>query len=381
MSLTPLSAAAPEPPGPVAQSGASAPTPDAPEEIEGLDRDSWGEYPLDSMLIRNETKSIYEVTRRIHSGQYVLDPDFQRDFIWDDARQAKLIESVLLRIPLPVFYLAEDPEGRMIVVDGLQRLSTFRRFVDNDFKLRLPDRPDLHGLRFKDLPQKLKNRLEDCNLICYVITSEAPERARLDIFERVNSGVALTRQQMRNSLYQGPGTRFLRDHATSAVFKDVTTGSLNPKIMRDREFINRFCAFNLLTPDQYPGEMDTFLAAALVKMNGLDSSRLSSLSDEFNAALRNNQLLFGRNAFRKHVPDQDWRGILNASLWDVMTTGLSGYSESEVLDHDASLRDGFFALLEDEDFVHSITYSTNSKKQVQRRFADAHRMIRTALHV
>ena len=104
------------------------------EEPEGLDEKdtSWGDYPLDEVLIRNETRTIYEVVRRIKQGKYVMDPDFQRDFIWPEDKQSKLIESVVMRIPLPVFYLAEDDAGKMVVVDGLQRLSTFQRFVNGD---------------------------------------------------------------------------------------------------------------------------------------------------------------------------------------------------------------------------------------------------------
>ena len=140
-----------------------------------------------------------------------MDPDFQRDFIWPEDKQSKLIESVTMRIPLPVFYLAENEEGRMIVVDGLQRLSTFHRFVHDQLQLRLPERSELDRQRFSDLPPKLKNRIEDCNLIFYIIDSKAPDRARLDIFERVNSGEPLTRQQMRNSLFMGPATRLLKE--------------------------------------------------------------------------------------------------------------------------------------------------------------------------
>ena len=163
-----------------------------PEEIEGIgidENDSWGDYPLDTVLIRNENRTVYDVLRRIEQGQYIMDPDFQRDFIWDDAKQSKLIESVLMRIPLPVFYLAEDAEGRMVVVDGLQRLSTFRRFVDGGLRLRLKDQADLDKKSFVDIAPKLQNRIEDCNLTLYVIDAKVPERARLDIFERVNSGV------------------------------------------------------------------------------------------------------------------------------------------------------------------------------------------------
>lgn len=372
-------AADPEPPGPVTGLSGAAPTREPPEEIEGLDTDSWGEYPLDRMLIRNETASIHQAIRRVHSGRYVMDPDFRHDFPWDDTLQSKLIESVLLRIPVPFFYFAEDRDGRTVVVDGMQRLSTFRRFLDNELRLRLPDRPELDGLRFDDLPQRFQNRFGDCLLVFQVIAFGTPEPARLEVLERVNSGAALTRQQMRNSLYQGAGTRFLRDHAASALFVEATAGSLSPRTMRDREFINRFCAFRLLGPDRYAGVMDSFLATALEEMNGLDPIRLSSLGQSLDRALRNNRLLFGPNAFRKPVPGQKGRGVINAPLWEVMTTGLSEYSESEVRGRADALRDGFFALLRDEGFAHSITCSTNSRKQVRRRFTDAHGVIRAAL--
>src|SRR5208282_6106149 len=111
-----------------------------PEPIEGVDQPDeggWGDYPIDTVLIRTETRTIFDVIRRIAGGSFVMDPDFQRDFIWPEDKQSKLIESVLMRIPLPVFYLAEDEPGNMVVVDGLQRLSTFRRFVGNNLRLRL----------------------------------------------------------------------------------------------------------------------------------------------------------------------------------------------------------------------------------------------------
>ena len=109
------------------------------DKIEGLDseNESWGDYPIDDLLIRQESRTIHDVIRRIDQGNFVMGPDFQRDFIWPEDKQSKLIESVIMRIPLPVFYLAEDAEGRMVVVDGLQRLSTFQRFVKGDLKLNV----------------------------------------------------------------------------------------------------------------------------------------------------------------------------------------------------------------------------------------------------
>ena len=229
---------------------------------------SWGDYPLDEMLIRSDNRAVHDVIRRIGQGRFVMDPDFQRDFIWPEDKQSKLIESVLMRIPLPVFYLAEDVEGGMVIVDGLQRLSTFDRFLKDKLKLRLADRSDLNGKTFSELHPKFQNRVEDCNLIFYIIDSKVPERARLDIFERVNGGVPLTRQQMRNSLFMGKATRFLKKEAQTEIFRQATGGSLGTSSMRDREFVNRFCAFQILTPSEYRrDDMDKFLADSLRSMN------------------------------------------------------------------------------------------------------------------
>ena len=346
------------------------PLDDSKEEIEGLDTDSasWGDYPIDDLLIRNEHRTVQDVIRRIDQGNYVMDPDFQRDFIWSKDQQSKLIESVIMRIPLPVFYMAENDDGRIVVVDGLQRLSTFRQFVKDKLRLRLPDRTELNGKRFSDLSSKLQNRVDDCNLIFYTIDSKVPERARLDIFDRVNSGEALSRQQMRNSLFMGQATRFLKDEAASDVFLGATGRSLNTKAMRDREFVNRFCAFQLLDLDEYRGDMDDFLAKCLKKMNRMEESLLSQLSSEFNQGLTNNLALFGRHAFRKHEPGQERRGILNASLWDVMSTGLSHYTEDQVAAVVKPLCQAIHHLFEVEEFNTAITYGPNASKNVRMRF-------------
>ena len=351
-----------------------------PEEVEGIgspDDEALGEYPLDTMLIRSESRTIHDVLRRIGQGQFIMDPDFQRDFIWPVDKQSKLIESVLMRIPLPVFYIAENEDGKMVVVDGLQRLSTFRNFVDEGLRLRLPDHPDLNGKQFTDLDSKFKNRIEDCNLTLYVIDSKAPERARLDIFDRVNSGVPLSRQQMRNCLYMGQATRFLKEEAERPLFQEATGGSLNRDQMRDREFINRFCGFRLLSLDDYRGDMDLFLSETLKRMNSLEQGELDALSVELRTGLTNNLNLFGRYAFRKHTPAREGRrGFINASLWDVMSTGLTEYDEDAVANNETALLVEFYRLLDNPDFNDAITLGTNQANRVRRRFEMVNQMFR-----
>lgn len=241
---------------------------------EGLDEPrtiGWGDYPLDSVFVRNEQRTVGEVVRRIRAGRYDLNPDFQREFLWPQDKQSRLIESCLMRLPLPVFYVAEAPDGKIVVVDGLQRLSTFRRFLDNELRLRFPASDEdssstthaLQGLRFQDLPLNLQERVEDTQLTLYVLDAKAPDRAKLDIFERVNSGEPLTRQQMRNCLYNGAATRWLREAAASEAFQMVTGGTLDSKKMRDREAINRFCAFRSLVGNRIvPVRWTHFLLSA-----------------------------------------------------------------------------------------------------------------------
>ena len=111
-------------------------------------------------------RTVGEVVNRIRNNRYDLNPEFQRAFVWSEEKQSRLIESCLMRIPLPVFYVAEATDGRIIVVDGLQRLTTFRRYLDGDFALTFPKRDDakpnpLTGKGFNDLEVKLQERIED----------------------------------------------------------------------------------------------------------------------------------------------------------------------------------------------------------------------------
>jgi transcriptional regulator with XRE-family HTH domain len=362
-----------------------------PAPIEGTDPATtagWGDdYPLDAVFVRTDQRTAGEVVKRIRLKRYDLNPDFQRDFVWPAEKQSRLIESCIMRIPLPVFYVAEAPDGRIIVVDGLQRLSTFDRYLNDEFKLTFSKSEDgathpLEGKRFKDLDLKLQERIEDTQLTLYILDSKAPERAKLDIFERVNSGEPLTRQQMRNCLYNGPATVWLKKAAASAVFVEATGESLDAKRMRDREALNRFSAFSIIGwPDYKSGDMDSFLAEALKRMNGMVELERDSLRDSLDRALRINFFLFGRHAFRKSLAGESSgdRSVLNIALFDVCSVVFAKTDEKMVQQRATALKTAVRKLLADGDFNHAITYSTNSRKQVQRRFADMEHAVGEAL--
>lgn len=373
--------------------GTTPPLADA--DVEGLDPTTtggWGDYPLDSVFVRTETRTVSEVVKRIQGNRYVLDPEFQRDFVWPTPKQSKLIESCVMRIPLPVFYVAEAKDGRIIVVDGLQRLTTFTRFLENHLRLEglaTSDEPHsshaLQGKTFSQLPLNLQERVQDTQLTMYILDAKAPERARLDIFERVNSGEPLTRQQMRNALYSGPATAWLKAAAESAEFRSATGQSLDAKKMRDREAINRFCAFKLFGWRAYKtGDMDTFLADGLIRLNTLRVEERDALSNSFKNSMRINRVLFGDHAFRKSLASQDVganRTVLNISLFEVCAVTFTELPDAINSAQRDNLKIGLISLIrEDHEFVRAITYSTNSTHPVAKRFGRMEELVKKVMH-
>jgi hypothetical protein len=354
------------------------------EKVEGYENPTpggWVDYPLDELAIRDERRTAEDVARRIKNGRFVLDPDFQRGFVWDKKKQSRLIESILMRIPLPVFYVAEDAEGRFVVVDGRQRLTTLQRFLSGELRLDLEDRQELHKKKFKDLDARWQNRVEDCQLHFYIIDHAVPERARLDIFERVNGGEVLTRQQMRNAIYNGPATEFLRVEAESELFKDATGGSLDTSKMQDREFVNRFCSFHLLDISTYKGDMDDWLARGLVELGKQNPDEVANLRAKFQRALQNNLAAFGKHAFRKHRSPDQTRSVVNTSLFDVMMGTLAGVDGEAVIAHAEDLRQAFYRLMADEQFTSAITFGTNQTDKVKGRFEIAKKAIEEVFSV
>jgi len=357
-----------------------------PPEPEGLDNDALdlGAFPIDSLMIRTETRSVFEIVRRIDSGQYIMDPDFQRDFVWDIGRQSKLIESAILRIPLPVFYLAETLDGKIVVVDGLQRLTTFHRFLKGQFALTgLAFAIQLDRRRFGDLPPTMQNRLEDTPLTLYLIDAKVPEDAKYEIFDRVNSGIPLTRQQMRNCLFVGDSTRWLSRMAKELAFLQTTQGGLNRKTMRDRECINRFAGFYLYGYMAYDGGMENFLNETLRRMNSsMKPEDYDDLSAKFLHTMEANRQIFGRHAFRKTLanPGNPWgKSVINVALFDVFATLLADIPIDTIAAKAMSISKASAALIVDSVFDEAISRSTNSTRNVRNRFALTKEMLQKAL--
>lgn len=171
-------------------------------------------YPNLSIKIEQAQYSIFELKRKYDKDRICIDPDFQRNLVWTNKQKSELIESVIMQIPLPLIYLAENEDGKLVVVDGRQRLTTFFQFLDNEFRLKdLKILPQINGMNFNELEEShLYSRyvtiIEDTQLVVQIIKYPTKDRVRFDIFDRVNrGGTPLNKQEMRNALYQGNATK------------------------------------------------------------------------------------------------------------------------------------------------------------------------------
>ncbi len=211
-----------------------------------------GIYPASSIKIDRVQYSIFEMKRRYDRGNICLDPDFQRGIVWKPRQKSELIESVIMGIPLPLIYMAETMEGKLVIVDGRQRLTTFFDYMDNQFALNgLRILPELNRYKFEDLEKDSGKRkfaidIEDFQLVIQIIKYPTPDRVRFDIFDRVNrGGTPLNNQEMRNALYQGKSTRLLKVLASTEEFKAATGYSISSTHMKDKYIILRAIGFYL----------------------------------------------------------------------------------------------------------------------------------------
>lgn len=345
---------------------------------EGLD------YPDLKIKIDKDQYSIYEMKRKYDKGKICMDPSFQRHFVWNGRQMSELIESVIIGIPLPLIYLAESQEGNLVVVDGRQRLTTFVRFLNNEFKLSgLRILKDINGYGFRELEEekcfsKYATSIEDFQLVVQVIKYPTPDKVRFDIFDRVNrGGTPLNKQEMRNALYQGQSTQLLKELAEGEAFLSATGNSISPKHMKDRYIILRAICFNLyqkhaLTDTEgkvveYRSDIEDFLGRGMEFLNHLSAKKLEKLKTEFERTMRHIYKVLGDNAFRIPAPYERRRPI-SMTLFEAL---YYLFQEFETVD-DAKVRsrltDAVDELLLDKDFLDSLQFSVDSKNHVDIRF-------------
>ena len=348
--------------------------------------------PYDPELIRVETKpmGISYVFDMMSGSQTDLDlsPEFERNFVWTDITQkSRLIESILLRIPLPVFYLSQDNEGILQVVDGVQRLTVIKMFLSNEFKLKnLEYLEDCEGCFFnkensKNLDQKYVRRIKQTQLYFNIIDPQTPLKVKFDIFKRINTGgKPLNNQEIRNCFANPRVRKFLKELSNSNEFIESTGSSLSSIRMSDQELVMRFLGFYYLKvlkseKVEYKGNMKQFLDDVLEMLNSEKESKLIEIKEAFLRSMKVAHYLFGEFAFRKCKPEHLKPGtkkqLVNKSLFVSLSVLLSKYEFDKIcLKNDENCLTSIFAeeLEKNSSFYEGITVGTNDQKRIELTF-------------
>lgn len=322
------------------------------EDESGLERDAPDEIevPFDPSKIDITVKSITISTlqSRLKNDELDLTPDFQRQAnVWDQKRKSRLIESVLLRIPLPSFYLSEDDEGVYAVVDGLQRLCTLFHFMDHAelnrvtgsklVPLRLKDLQylkELEGASFTELDRKFQRRISELEIQANIIRPGTPAAVKFNVFARLNQGgMPLNAQEIRNAIYSGNWRRKLRELADSNIFITATEGKIKTQRQQDLELVLRFVAlWQLGAPFERPSNqtLDDFLNETVDKsLRHWDDAKWRQALNALEISLQTAMTVFGRHAFRKSVGYYD-RSPINRGLFEAQLIAICALNSNEI---------------------------------------------------
>jgi hypothetical protein len=348
------------------------------------------ERPWNPEQIRVTTSafSLRNILDQIDEGSLELAPDFQRGKVWRQDQKSLLVESLLLQIPLPAFYFAEDNDGAFHVVDGLQRLSTLHAFVRGDgFPLKSLEYLDAaEGRRFSDLAVQWQRRIYNTQLTINVIDPKTPTDVMYDIFKRINTGgTPLNAQEIRHCMGKPRGREILKRMTHTREFSDATNNLTDHIRMNDREMALRFTAFHLLGLDEYVKNpaMENFLMRATHLLDDperLADAQVEALEDTFSRAMANAYLIFGEHSFRKWPIWSSARSPINRALFETWSIALASFSRDDLMHR----REGIVnaarnRMADDVHYLNAITSSTSDRNRVSYRFQAATEDARTGL--
>lgn len=346
-------------------------------------------YDPEKIKVNAKQFSLKLVEEMIEYGDIDLAPDFQRNFVWNTVQKSRLIESILLRIPLPMFYFSEDEFGKISVVDGLQRLTTIKEFIDNKFPLKSLEylaescEGKYYSSRDQDGNPNGKTAIEPkyfrwfnmTQLSVNVIDPTSPPKVKYDIFRRINTGgKPLNNQEIRNCLASKELRFVLKQMASLPEFKSATDYSIKPTRMDDHEVALRFIFFWKIynssgNINNYSGYMDSSLDDLTEELARVKSSELDSYVARFSNSMKNAEYLLGsRYAFRKITPTDlkpnAYKQLINKALFVSISVLLANYEHERIVRMNSErqmLEPLAVEISSDRQLFNFLSYGTNSR--------------------
>lgn len=283
--------------------------------------------------IRRDPFTLGQIVDKIQHNEVVFETPYQRKAdLWGEKEQSRLIESVILRLPLPSFYFDEidNINQRWNVIDGLQRCCAFKNFIIEK-TLRLQNLEFLtqyNNYTFDDLPADLRRRIMQTPITTIIIEKGTPDFVKFNIFKRINTGgLILTSQEIRHAMNQGKAAKSLARMASMTEFKQATCYRIPTERMLDQEFVNRFVAFYVIGACGYTPDLDTFLNMGMAKLNAMNDSEIMQMETAFRKAMKTAYAIWGDDSFRKRTNINDRRRPLNKTLFELVSVCFAKLSQ------------------------------------------------------
>ena len=349
------------------------------QEDEALDLDKQSR----KILWQAKDFSIREFLSMRQDGELILQPEYQRNYVASVQIASRLVESILLDVPIPVIYLAEEMDGTFSVIDGQQRLTSFLSFVDgkfpngDEFKLSgLRVISDLNRKKYEQLDKELQTKIKTTTLHSIIIKKESNEDIKFEIFERLNTGsTKLNEDELRNTVYRGPFVKLLAELSENTLFHSLVKKDNFKSRMIYRGMILRFLAISEKSYLNYKASMKQFCNKELRDNRNITPQKAKEYKERFEHCLDLVKIVFGENAFRRYIPgDKDNQGKwastqINMALFDLQMIGFANYSKNEVLAKADLIREGLLDLMtSDTKFQELIGYKTSDTENVRKRF-------------
>jgi hypothetical protein len=352
-------------------------------EVDELD-DSIEPFDPKKVDVSITTPNLGTLISRLQHDEINLMPDFQRSGdLWSKQLQSRLIESILIRLPIPAFYFDALADDKWQVVDGLQRLSAINNFVLKK-KLNLTKLEFLHeyeGYSYNKLPRPLQRRIDEFQTSVYLIKPGTPFLMKYSLFNRINTGgLKLNPQEIRHAMSQsvnkGAASSFLRGLVQSPEFKSVVVNR-NYR-MAHEELALRHITFSLYGTENYKSSLPKFLNQGMAQLGQAAERELSRLKHNFIASMNVAHNIFGEDAFKKSLAVPDHKKVVNKPLFESISVCLSKISDDErqlLIENRSSVISAFTTLLKDKEFDLSISKSTANTDNVHTRFREVRRVV------
>lgn len=323
--------------------------------------------------------SVQTVVEQIKNEDIFLEPPYQREYRWSNEKASRFIESLLLNIPIPNIFLAEEEDVTYTVIDGRQRLNTIKNFISPETEKEriilqgLQVRSDLNGKVFEDLDKKDQGKLKKQYLRCSVILNDSDPQIKFDVFERLNTGSEkLQPQEIRNCTYRGNFNDLIKKLAKNNNFKSMLKlNASNSKNMTDVEYVLRFFAYSL-DIDNYKGSVGEFLNNFMRNHRNLKKEEIDNYQALFEKTVENLYLVLGNNAFKRYIPDKkNWYSVTNKALFDAEMVAFSKVDVSNLPKEKlVKIQEEIKIKMSDQDFIKTIERTTNIVERVVKRIDD-----------